>query len=77
MNVLDVQIGGNHYKSMKIQPIIFITENNLSFLQGNAIKYICRYNTKNVKKDDKIFDLEKAKHYIDLMIALIPENNIT
>ena len=57
------QIGGNHYKDMVIQPTEFIHRNNLSFIQGNVIKYICRYKSKN-----GIQDLKKAKHYIDLLI---------
>ena len=58
-----IQIGGNHYKQMIIQPTEFIHKNNLSFIQGCIIKYICRYKFKN-----GIEDLEKAKHYIDMII---------
>lgn len=57
------QIGGNHYQKMKIEPIKFIMANNLSFCQGNVIKYICRYKDKN-----GIQDLLKAKQYIDFLI---------
>jgi hypothetical protein len=57
------QIGGIHYSKMKIQPTTFIMENGLSWCQGNVIKYVCRYADKN-----GIEDLEKAKHYIDIMI---------
>lgn len=59
----DLQVGGDHYKSMKIQPARFALENNLDYCQANAIKYICRHASKNGKQD-----LEKAKHYIDLLI---------
>ena len=59
----DTQIGGNHYSDMTIQPIEFIHKNNLSFIQGNVIKYVCRYKDKG-----GIQDLNKAKHYIDLLI---------
>lgn len=59
----DIQIGGNHYKDMTIQPIDFIMANNLSFCQGNVIKYICRYKNKN-----GIEDLKKIKHYVDFLI---------
>lgn len=62
---LDVQVGGGHYKGMVIQPVEFIMKNKLNFCQGNAIKYICRYNEKN-----GLEDLKKAKHYIDLLIQL-------
>lgn len=59
----DLQVGGDHYKSMKIQPAKFALENKLDYCQANAIKYICRHESKNGKQD-----LEKAKHYIDLLI---------
>ena len=58
------QVGGDHYSKMTIQPIEFINANGLSYMQGNVIKYVCRYRDKN-----GIEDLEKAKHYIDMMIA--------
>ena len=60
------QIGGNHYKQFKIQPIEFITKNKLSFIQGCIIKYICRFDKKN-----GIEDLEKIKHYCDLQIQML------
>jgi len=68
-NPFDRQVGGNHYKNFKIQPIEFITANKLDFCQGSIIKYICRYEFKNGKED-----LEKIKHYVDLLIkAKYPE----
>ena len=57
------QIGGAHYKSMKIQPAQFINENNLPFAEGNAIKYLCRHKQKGQRKD-----LEKAIHYCQMAI---------
>jgi len=57
------QIGGKHYKSFYIQPYEFISKNNLSFFQGNVVKYVCRYITKN-----GIEDLEKIIHYCELEI---------
>ena len=59
----DTQVGGNHYKDMAIQPSEFINKNKMQFAEGNAIKYICRHNNKGGKQD-----LEKAKHYIDMII---------
>ena len=59
----DIQIGGSHYKKMKIQPSEFINKNNLPFAEGNAIKYLCRHKQKGQKQD-----LEKAKHFIDMII---------
>jgi len=63
MNPFKKQVAGNHYKNFKIQPIEFILKNNISFCEGNVIKYICRYKTKG-----GLQDLEKAKHYIELLI---------
>lgn len=63
MKTLETQIGGSHYEDMKIQPIEFILENNLSFLEGNILKYICRYKSKN-----GLQDLLKARHYLDILI---------
>ena len=67
MSALDKMVGGDHYRDgFKIQPIEFINANNLSFIQGSVIKYICRYN----KKGTPLKDLEKIKHYVDLLIDL-------
>lgn len=57
------QEGGNHYMKHKIQPYTFITKNNLSFFQGNVIKYVVRYKDKN-----GIEDLKKIIHYCELEI---------
>jgi hypothetical protein len=47
---------------MSIQPSEFIFVNKLNWLQGNAIKYICRYGSKGGEQD-----LDKAIHYIELL----------
>jgi len=57
------QEGGDHYSKHKIQPYTFITTNNLSFFQGNVIKYVVRYKDKN-----GIEDLKKIIHYCELEI---------
>jgi len=61
--VYNKQIGGSHYKDMVVQPSEFINKNKLQFAEGNAIKYICRHANKG-----EVQDLEKAKHYIDMII---------
>ena len=63
MSVYDKQIGGSHYKKMKIQPTKFVIENELLFPEGNVIKYICRHRFKNGKED-----LLKAIHFIEMII---------
>ena len=57
------QEGGDHYSKHTIQPYTFITSNNLSFFQGNVIKYVVRYKDKN-----GIEDLKKIIHYCELEI---------
>jgi len=57
------QVGGGHYRSMKVQPSVFINENKLLFAEGNAIKYICRHSLKGKKED-----ILKAIHYLEMII---------
>ena len=57
----DKQIGGSHYKFFEIQPYEFISKNNLSFFQGNVVKYVCRYQRKGGAED-----LKKIVHYCQL-----------
>jgi len=57
------QVGGNHYKKYQIQPVEFIVKNNIGFCEGNIIKYVLRF-----KEKGGVQDLEKAKHYIELLI---------
>jgi|TARA_R100001463_G_scaffold25051_2_gene59524 hypothetical protein len=63
------QIGGSHYKQFFIQPWTFIRKNKLNPLQANIIKYVCRY----LSKGKAIEDLEKIKHYCDLEINHLKE----
>ena len=60
---LEKQVGGKHYKNMKIQPAEFINENKLLFAEGNAIKYICRHQSKG-----KADDIKKAIHYLEMIL---------
>ena len=62
-DVFDKQVDGTHYQGFKTQPIQFIIENNFLFPEASVIKYICRH-----RKKGKLKDLEKAKHYIDMII---------
>jgi hypothetical protein len=64
-NPLDVQVGGGHYKGKAIQPVEYISANNLNFLEGCIVKRITRWRDKN-----GIEDLQKIKHEVDLLIAM-------
>ena len=64
-NPLNQQIGGAHYKDMKIQPVEFITANKLGFLEGCVIKRVCRYKDKAGAED-----IRKAIHELRLLLKL-------
>ena len=69
-SALDEQVGGDHYKKLGVQPVELIRDINANFFQGNVIKYVTRYKNKNGIKD-----LEKAKHYLELMKELKPQTD--
>ena len=60
---LQEQVGGKHYSSLKIQPAEFINESRLLFAEGNAIKYICRHQSKGKEQD-----IKKAIHYLEMIL---------
>lgn len=58
----DIQVGGNHYKDMAVQPwavmeSLLTHEEFVGFLKGNIIKYAMRQG----RKDSD--DAGKLKHY--------------
>lgn len=70
MEALKEQVGGDHYKRMKIQPVEYILANGLGFLEGCVVKYVSRYPFK-----DGVRDLEKARQCIDILIEHIKQEN--
>jgi hypothetical protein len=66
-SIFDIQIGGDHYKSCKIQPVEFIEANNLKFLEGCVVKRVTRYNKPTGKGRH---DIEKAIHELQLLLEL-------
>lgn len=65
MSSLEIQVSGTHYKDLPIQPVEYIHANAIGYFEGNVIKYVSRWRKKN-----GIADLEKARHYIELLIEL-------
>ena len=66
----DLQVGGDHYKNMGVQPwkameSWMTPEQFAGFLRGNAIKYLARCDAKG-----GIDDIKKAKHYIEKLIEV-------
>lgn len=62
-SALDTQVGGDHYKKLKIQPMEYSMANGLDACQHSVVRYVTRFRDKG-----GIQDLEKAKHCIDLLI---------
>lgn len=63
MSAKDKQIGGDHYKTMSIQPSDYIYKNSLNWYEGNAVKYITRHRMKGGADD-----IKKAIHYLELLL---------
>ena len=57
------QVGGTHYKKLKVEPAYFISENKLLFAEGNVVKLVCRHQNKN-----KAEDIKKAIHYLKIIL---------
>ena len=68
---LDTQVGGSHYKDMRIQPVEYIHANGIPFIEGAVIKYVSRWRAKG-----GIEDVKKARHFLDLLIQLEERKNV-
>ena len=68
MGANDRQVGGDHYKSLAVEPwdamqAWMTPEEFRGFLKGNAIKYLARTKGPN--------DLQKAHHYMEKLIEVM------
>ena len=61
----DKQIGGVHYKKLKIQPAEYVHANNIPYLEGSVIYYVTRWRDKG-----GLEDLKKSIHTLQLLIEL-------
>ena len=69
MSALDQQVGGDHYKNIPYQPVVFITKMRYNFIQGCILKYVLSYKALHNKEE-----IEKAVHYCQLGQELNPVN---
>lgn len=69
-DALTKQVGGSHYKDLAIQPVDYITKNNLGFIEGCVVKYVTRWKHKS-----GVEDLKKAKHFLEILIQQQENNN--
>lgn len=60
-----IQVGGSHYRIRAIQPWDYIAANKIGYFEGNIIRYVTRWRSKN-----GIEDLRKARHYLDKLIEI-------
>ena len=60
---LAVQVGGDHYRRYKIQPVEYAIANGMGPLAFNIVKYATRYKDKGGKED-----IKKLIHYAKLIL---------
>lgn len=48
-----------------MEPAEYCAINNIPFMEGNVIKYVCRHSKKN-----GVEDLRKAMHYLEMLIQI-------
>lgn len=64
-SALDKQIGGSHYKGLKIQPIEYVMANDMNYCEANVVKYITRHHEKGGADD-----IRKVIHYCELLLEI-------
>ena len=57
------KISPDYYQQGNIEVTDFIIDQSMSFLEGNVVKYLCRY-----KEKSGIEDLRKARWYLEKLI---------
>jgi hypothetical protein len=62
-DALTKQEGGSHYKELNIEPVEYIHANELSFFEGNVVKYVTRHKNKKGAED-----IRKAIHYLEMIL---------
>jgi len=73
-NPLNYQIGGQHYKKWKIQPIEFTWKNNLSWFGFVVLKYVMRVEGNETSIEKKIEDIDKIIQYAEFKRQSLLEN---
>ena len=59
-----------HYSRWKIEPVQFMMENDIPYVEGNIIKYIMRWRYKG-----GLEDLHKAQEYLNILVKNELENS--
>ena len=71
MKANDVQVGGNHYKSMGVEPWDVVDtwpiDQRIGAYRHGALKYVMRMGT----KDDNIQEIRKSIHYLQKLVEVL------
>lgn len=71
MAARDMQIGGDHYKNMAVEPWDVVDswplEQRIGYYRGNVLKYTMRMGS----KDENLQELNKALHYLKKLIEML------
>lgn len=69
----DRQVGGDHYKSMGVQPWDVVDtwprEQRIGYYRGGALKYLMRMGS----KDESPMEVAKGQHYIQKLLEVLNE----
>jgi len=68
LKAIDMQVGGEHYMNMALQPIEFILHNDMGYIEGRVVEYMARWKAKG-----GIVDLHKSRHLLDIAIEFYEE----
>ncbi len=72
----DVQVGGDHYKAMAVEPWDVIdtwpTEQRIGYYRGCALKYTMRMGS----KDASVQEIRKGAHYLRKLEEVLEECDI-
>ena len=75
MTAREKQVGGNHYKTMGVEPWDVVdtwpVEQRIGAYRSGALKYIMRMGN----KDEAATEIGKGKHYLEKLLEVLNENN--
>lgn len=75
MKARDMQIGGDHYKNMGVEPWDVVdtwpVEQRIGAYRHGALKYVMRMGT----KDENVKEIKKAIHYLQKLVEVLEERN--
>lgn len=75
MKANDMQVGGDHYKNMGVEPWDVVDtwslEQRIGFYRGGALKYLMRMGS----KDESPREIAKGRHYMTKLLEVLDEQS--